>query len=81
MNKWKITFLSVLGVVDAIILAISIGYLVMAIKTPDSLAGRDIFFTGSYLIFIGYLLVFALITTVLAVLLVKWRKKDSKKQS
>lgn len=78
MSKWKIIVLSILGVVDAVILAVTIGYLVMAIKTPDSLAGRDIFFTGSYILFICYLFVFVIITTIGVVCFVKWRNKAKK---
>ena len=78
MNKWKILFLTVLSIVDAAILAITVGYLVMAIKTPNSLAGRNVLFTGSYILFICYLLVFAILTTALVICYVKWKKKFKK---
>ena len=78
MSRWKIIFLGVLGVIDAIILAVTIGYLVMAIKTPDSLGGRNLFFTGSYILFACYFLVFAIITTIGIVCFLKWRNKKNK---
>jgi hypothetical protein len=76
MNKWKVIFLSILGVAGVITLALTIGYLIMGINTPDSLAGRALGFTGCYILTLGYFLIFAVISAVFLICLLKWRKKQ-----
>ena len=78
MGKFKIIFLSVLGMLDIAILIITIGYLVIGIKTPNSLGGRNLQFTGSYILFFVYLIVFIAITIVFVILLIKWLNKAKK---
>ena len=51
MSKLKIVFLSTLGLIDVVLIMISIGYLIMGIKSPNSLGGRELSFTGNYMLF------------------------------
>jgi len=78
MSKSKIIFLVIFSLIDLFILAISIGYLVMGIQTPDVIGGRPVFFTGSYILFLAYFLIFVILTTILIVLLVKNKRAKNK---
>ena len=80
MNKWKIIFLSVIGLAEVVLLAITIGYLVMGINTPDVLAGRNLGFTGCYILSLAYFLIFALVAAIGLICLLKWRKNNKKTQ-
>lgn len=75
MSKTKKIILSILGIADLIILVVTIGYLIMGIKTPDSLAGRELQFTGGYILCLTYFMVFAVITTVFLICLLRWKAK------
>ena len=75
MSTFKKIFLIVLALVDVFALVETIGYLIMGINTPTSLAGRDLLFTGAYILTAVYFLVFVIVTIVFIICLVKWRKK------
>ena len=76
MNKWKIGFLSVLGLADIVMLALTIGYFIMGVNTPDSLAGRDLGFTGCYILSLSYFLIFAVVSAIFLLCLFKWKRKN-----
>jgi hypothetical protein len=78
MNKWKVVLISLLGIAGVITLALTIGYLIMGINTPDALAGRALGFTGCYIITLGYFLIFAVDSAILILCLLKWKKKKQK---
>ena len=77
MNKWKVIILSVLGIGVIVTLALTIGYLIMGINTPDALAGRALGFTGCYILALGYFLIFSVITALFLILLLKWIRKNN----
>ena len=74
MSKLKIVFLSTLGLIDVVLIMISIGYLIMGIKSPNSLGGRELSFTGNYMLFAVYALLVLIITTIFLIFLIKWLK-------
>ena len=78
MSKFKKIFLAVLGLVDIFILVVTIGYLIMGIKTPDTIAGRDMIFTGGYILCLTYFLIFAVVTAVFLICFLRWRKENKK---
>jgi len=80
MNKWKIIFLSIIGLAEIVLLAITIGYLIMGINTPDALAGRNLGFTGCYILSLTYFLIFALVAAIWLICFSKWRKNNKKTQ-
>lgn len=75
MRKFKIVLLILLGIIDLIFFAVSIAYLVMGIQVPNSLGDKELFFTGSYLLFIAYFAIFIL-TTFIFILCLKRLKKS-----
>ena len=77
MRKFKIFLLIVLGTIDLILLAVSIAYLIMGIQAPNSLGGREIFFTGSYLLFLVYFLIFIMVT-ILFIISIRKLKRNNK---
>ena len=78
MNKFKIIFLCALGIVDIFLIMISAGYLSMAIKAPNSLGGREVSFTGNYILFGVYCILIIAITTTFLICLIKWLKMRNK---
>ena len=78
MNKIKIVSLIILFAVSAFLLFMTIGYLVVGLNTPTTLAGRDMQFMGAYILCITYAICFILCLTLSLVLLIMWRKKSKK---
>ena len=79
MSTFKKIFLIVLALVDVFALVETIGYLIMGINTPTSLAGRNLFFTGAYILALVYFLLFVIITIIFIICLIKWKNKVRKK--
>ena len=76
MNKWKVIILCVLGIGVIVTLALTIGYLIMGINTPDALAGRALGFTGCYILSLSYFLIFTVVSAIFLLCLFKWKRKN-----
>ena len=75
MSMIKKIFLIVLALLDVFAIIETVGYFIMGIKTPTSLAGRELFFTGAFILAAVYFLLFVVVTIIFIVCLAKWRKK------
>ena len=75
MRVFKIVLLSVLSVIDAYLLYSTIGYLVLGINTPPIIGEKNTVFMGMYIMSITFFVLFALLTTIIIILAIKFYKK------
>ena len=78
MKIFKRILFSLLVAIDLFVLVVFIGYIKWGIDMPNTLAGRDMVFMGAYLLAIAYFVIFALITTTILIIVLKWRKHGRK---
>lgn len=78
MNAYKKVILIALGVVDLILLAMTIGYIVWGIQMPNTLAGREMQFMGAYILAITMGALVLIISAIWLILFFRWRKNNGK---
>lgn len=76
MPVYKKIILIVLCVIDAYILYSTIGYLVLGIQTPKILGGVPTTFMGMYMMSITFFCIFAVLTTIIVFLWIRFKKKS-----
>jgi hypothetical protein len=76
MSLFKKILIIVLSVIDAYLLYSTIGYLVLGIQTPKILGGKPTTFMGMYMMSITFFCLFAILTTIIIVLIVRQIKKN-----
>ena len=82
MKAFKITFISILSLIDLYILYSAIGYLIWGAKTPKIIGVENTCFMGMYIMSITYFCIFLALTSVIIFLSVKFFKsKTSKKRN
>ena len=78
MKALKQTIFSIISIIDIIVLAKCIGYIVWGIQMPDSVADRSFHFMGAYLLAITYFVFFLVITLFLIICLIIYKKHKKK---
>lgn len=78
MSVYKKGFLIGIGIIDLILLVVTIGYIKWGIEMPDTLAGRDMQFMGAYILAMTFFLFVAILTSIFVVCLIKWRRNGGK---
>jgi len=78
MSVYKKVFLVSIGIIDLILIAMTIGYIMWGIEMPNTLAGREMQFMGAYILAITMGVFVAIFTAVFIICLVKWRKRRGK---
>ena len=76
MSLYKKIILIILLILDAYLLYSTIGYLVLGIKTPKILGGVPTTFMGMYMMSITFFCLFAILTTIIVFLWIRFRKKS-----
>ena len=56
----------------------TIGYIKWGIDMPDTLAGREMTFMGAYILSITMGCIVLILSTILIICFVKWRKKNGR---
>lgn len=78
MSIVKKIFLIVISIIDLLFLIMTIGYIKWGIDMPDTLAGREMTFMGAYILSITMGSIVLILSTILIICFVKWRKKNGR---
>lgn len=78
MSIVKKIFLIVISIIDLLFLIMTIGYIKWGIDMPDTLAGREMTFMGAYILSITMGCIVLILSTILIICFVKWRKKNGR---
>ena len=75
MKAFKITLVAILSLLDIYLLYSAIGYLIIGIKTPIIIGNGNTVFMGMYIMAITFSVLFALLTTIIIIMSMKFFKK------
>ena len=78
MLVFKKILFYILAVVDAYFLYATIGYLILGIQSPKILGGVKTTFMGMYMMSITFFCLFAVATTVIIIIAIKYFKSKKK---
>jgi len=78
MQVFKKIIVAILCLIDSYFLYATIGYLVLGIQTPRILGGVPTTFMGMYMMSITFFCLFAVLTTIVIILTIKYFKNKNK---
>lgn len=78
MTLTKRVFFVLLSLIDLYFLYAIIGYLILALKTPKIYGETITYFTGMYIMSISFLILFISLTTILALMFRKYKRRKNR---